>query len=116
LMYYEYLSGNKEWLLQSIDQMLVWSSIVGYSVNLEQKILNPLRNDKRLGSCYLKDNGRNIILIDHADSKTSGYDCVTAYRYLNPNRSWSEVCSDLMNIGHLPISSYRVLPGVIKPK
>lgn len=114
-MFLEYLNGNKEWLLSNIDQLKVWSNILGYSARTGEKILNPLRVDKHLGSCHLWDNGRSIILIDLAHSKTSGYDCVTAYRYLNPYKKWSEVCSDLLNMAQvLPISSYRVVPGLPK--
>lgn len=115
----EYLSfGNKEWLLQNIDQEKVWSSILGYTLKPGQQILNPLRIDKHIGSCTIQTSSRNnnLILFDFADSKTNGYDCVSAYRYLHPYKSWAEICSELMSIGPtIPTSAYKVLPG-LKPK
>lgn len=112
----EYFIGNKEWLLSNIDQLKVWSNIIGFNAKIGEKILNPLRDDKHLGSCYLTELGRSIVIIDHADSKTSGYDCVSAYKYLHPYKKWGEVCSDLLNMAqiNIPVSSYRVIPGIKK--
>lgn len=112
----EYFIGNKEWLLSNIDQLKVWSNIIGFNAKIGEKILNPLRDDKHLGSCYLSEINRSIVIIDHADSKTSGYDCVSAYRYLHPYKKWGEVCSDLLNMAqiNIPVSSYRAIPGIKK--
>lgn len=113
-MFLEYLNGDKRWLLENIDQFKVWSNILGYSPKLGQKILNPLRGDKHMGSCYLISD-KNVLLIDHADTKTNGYDCVEAYKCLHPYKKWEEICSDLLNMAQiLPSSSYRVVPGLPK--
>lgn len=114
----EYLSlGDKQWLLSNIDQEKVWSNIIGSLFKLGQKIINPLRDDKHLGSCHIEKSNKNnnLVLIDFADSKTNGFDCVSAYRYLHPHKSWSEVCSDLLGMAQvIPTSAYKVLPGIDK--
>lgn len=115
---YEYLTGNKQWLLNQLDQKKVWSNILGYSFEIGQKILNPLRDDKHLGSCSIcwSNKSDNLVLLDFADSRTNGFDCISAYQFLNPRKSWSEICSDLLTLGKsLPTSSYNVIPG-LKPK
>lgn len=116
---YEYLTGNKQWLLSQIDQERVWSNILGYSFKIGQWILNPLRTDKHLGSCSIiwSNKNDNLILMDYADKRTSGFDCITAYQYLYPQKKWDEVCSDLLNIAQsFPTSAYKILPGIIKEK
>lgn len=118
-MIYDYLSyGNKKWLLNHIDQQVVWSSIIGYNVELNKLILNPLRNDKSLGSCLITIDSQGIYnLVDYADSRTNGFDCISAYRYLYPHKSWNEVCYNLLNIGQIiPTSAYKSVPGLIKKK
>lgn len=111
----KYLSyGNKGWLLNNIDQKKVWDSIVSFEVG--KPILNPLRNDKNLGSCSIQlDKQGRLNLVDYADKRTNGFDCISAYRYLHPHKSWDEVCYDLLNIGKaLPTSAYKVIPGIKK--
>lgn len=114
-MIHDYFHYSKDELIHKIDQMIVWSNILGYRAELDVNILNPLREDKTLGSCMLVQDYRGIVNIrDFADKKTSGFDCVTAYRYLNSNKSWSEICTDLLQMSPNKISPY-VLPA-IKPK
>jgi len=113
-MILKYLNGNKQWLLDNIDELQVWSNILGYRAELDKLILNPLRNDRRLGSCSLKEVRGRICLIDFAHKETSGFDCVSAYRYKNPGKSWGDVCEDLMSMGQ--IQSTSVKPSVIKEK
>jgi len=114
---YEYLTGNKQWLLSQIDQERVWANIIGYSFKLGQKILNPLRTDKHVGSCSINwsNKSENLVLLDFADSRTNGFDCITAYQFLHPQKSWDEVCNDLLRIAQaMPTSAYKVVPGLVK--
>lgn len=115
-MIYDYFDYNKVELLKSIDQIKVWSNIIGKNVVIGEKILNPLRNDKSTGSCSLiRGNNGNIILVDFADKRTSGFDCISAYQYLHPYKRWSEICSELLNEAHsFKPSSYKVIPGIKK--
>lgn len=114
---YEYLTGNKQWLLSQIDQERIWANIIGYSFKLGQKILNPLRTDKHVGSCSINwsNKSENLVLLDFADSRTNGFDCITAYQFLHPQKSWDEVCNDLLRIAQaMPTSAYKVVPGLVK--
>lgn len=112
-----YIHYNRTELLNLIDQIKVWHSIVGHC-HLEEFILNPLRTDNHRGSCSLVEYNGKIVLQDWASRQYSGQDCIAAYCLLNPQFSWEQVCYNLIEIsqkGSLP-SSY-VIPGLaLKPK
>ncbi len=104
---------NHSQLLEKIDQMKVWSNILGFTPKLNQFILNPLRPDKHLGSCYLERKGDKIILVDWADKRFSGHDCISAYLVKYP-KPWAEACIELLKTSSLeaPSVSYMALPGL----
>lgn len=60
-----------------IDQMQVWQSLLGVSVNLNSKIVNTLRHDTKPG-CWLYKHEHVILLADFADPRFHGITCVTA--------------------------------------
>lgn len=107
---------NRQDLINTIDQLSIWQSIVGY-VKLGDMLLNPLRQDNHLGSCFLKEHNGRIVLSDWASKKHSGIDCIGAYMMLNPTKKWDQVCEDLLLLSRkLPTSSYISIPGIEKPK
>lgn len=103
---------SKKDLMEKLDQEYVWRQILG-NVKVGQGVLNPFRNDKNTGSCYLHWMEGTLRLIDFADKTTSGLDCISGYMKCNPNLSWNQVCQNLLNIGKtFPPSSYTALPGL----
>lgn len=102
---------TRQELLNSINQIDVWQLILGHQVELGQYILNPLREDKNAGSCYLSEYNGRIVLTDWANFKYSGHDCISAYMSLNPFKSWGEVCIDLLKCG-----SYQNYVPVVKKR
>ena len=99
-------------LLNSINQIDCWGKILGHRGELGQYILNPLRPDANVGSCYLSEWKGKIVLTDWANYKFSGYDCISAYMELNPTKSWQEVTVDLLRVG----SYQNYVPAVTKRK
>lgn len=113
----KYIHYNRTELLNLIDQIKVWHSIVGHC-HLEEFILNPLRVDNHRGSCSLVEYNGKIVLQDWASRQYSGQDCIAAYCLLNPQFSWEQVCYNLIEISSKGnnVSPY-ILPGlVVKPK
>ncbi len=112
---YQYIHYTRDRLLQSIDQIKIWHSIVGYC-QLGEFILNPLRVDNHKGSCSLIEYQGRIILQDWASKKHSGADCISAYCTINPHKTWQEVCTNLLELskGFVPTSAYVAIPGLVK--
>jgi hypothetical protein len=77
-----------------LDQLAIWSNILGYPAHLEQKICNPLRLDKH-PNCWLSYGTRKqgyIVLNDYARSMFHGFTVFDAVMYKN-NCSFNEACS-----------------------
>jgi hypothetical protein len=100
-------------LIGLLDQERVWRSLLG-SFQLDKYILNPLRNDRHVGSCKLVEKDGIIKLMDYAAKEYSGLDCIAFYMKQNPTIKWNEVCINLLSNNSLPVSSYRVFPGIVK--
>jgi hypothetical protein len=58
-----------------IDQFKVWESLLGFSVRLNEKIVNTLRNDSKPG-CWLYEYDNVILLADFADVTYHGISCI----------------------------------------
>lgn len=105
---------SKKELLHRVDQESVWRQILG-SVKVGDWVLNPFRPDKNKGSCKLHWMEGTLRLIDFADKSCSGFDCIEGYKRMNPNLSWTEICTNLLNLNvSLVVSSYKILPGLTK--
>jgi len=107
---------NHRQLLNKLDQMKVWSNLIGYTPKIGEHILNPLRPDKHKGSCYLENRDGRIIIVDWADRKHSGHDCISAYLMKYP-QPWNQACIELLKIGSgisVNTSSYMAIPGYKK--
>ena len=89
---------NRDELMSKIDQISVWSFILKDNIYPKKSVLNILRGDRRLGSCYLKWGDKDLVMVDYANSFFNGFDCIKAYMYQNPHLSWKEVCDDLLKI------------------
>lgn len=109
----KYKYYNHSELLEQLDQERVWRSLLG-SFQLDKHILNPLRADRNLGSCKLVERDGIIKLMDFASKEHSGLDCISFYMRQNPTLKWGEVCINLLTNNSLPVSSYRVFPGIVK--
>jgi len=68
--------------IKYIDQLQVWSSIIGYNINIGDKFCNPCRHDKN-PKCTLKQWGDVILLTDWARPEFNTFTCVHAYAYLH---------------------------------
>lgn len=112
LEWLEYQNHNQ--LLNKIDQSKIWEYILGHSFKLNEFVLNPLRIDNNIGSCYLTQKDNKIILIDWAAKQFNGLDCIAAYMIKYPKK-WTDVCIDLLKIGEIQSSvSYMAIPGLKK--
>lgn len=89
---------TREQLLSKINQVAVWSYILKENIWSKKQVLNVLRGDKHLGSCYIKQGSRDMVMVDYAAPCYNGFDCVMAYQHQNPHLSWNEVCIDLLKI------------------
>lgn len=103
---------SKKELLHRVDQESVWRQILG-SVKVGDWVLNPFRPDRNKGSCKLHWMEGTLRLIDFADKSCSGFDCIEGYKRMNPNLSWTEICTNLLNLSPgLVTSSYKIFPGI----
>lgn len=94
-MFYFLERWTKEKLLDHIDEMAVWTKILGYSPKLGHKILSPFRSDSK-PSCVIVSYGGRIVFIDWA--RGVRYDAVSAYILLHPGKVWLEVVDDLLSM------------------
>lgn len=94
-------------VMNNVDQMKVWSYIIGYPVSLGQKIYNPFRIDN-YPSCYLFERNGYVLLADWADRRYHGMGIVKAIE-LKDNLNYGEVLSKLNSFDFLLPSSTKPL-------
>lgn len=94
-MFYFLEKWTKEKLLDHVDEMAVWTKILGYTPKIGQKILSPFRSDSN-ASCVIVSYRGRIIFVDWA--RGVRYDVVSAYLLLHPSKKWTEVVDDLLSM------------------
>lgn len=102
-------------LLKVLDQHRVWASMVGDFKIGSKTICNVLRGDKHTGSCCITLIDNNLVLMDFASKEYSGMSCIVYYRKMHPDKSWYQICKDLLSIGGTATIKHKIKPKVSYP-
>lgn len=73
---------NYQDVFKYLDQLSIWSDIIGKPVRLGEMICNPLRSDNN-PSCYLREYNDVILMTDFGYPEYNKYTCVHAVAHLN---------------------------------
>ncbi len=84
-------------VINSVNQLQIWSDIFGKTVSLNTKYCNPLRVDKNPG-CWLKKVGNKVYLIDYGCSRFHYIDIFKAVEIRYNLKVFSQVIDKVIDI------------------
>jgi len=84
-------------VINSVNQLQIWSDIFGKTVSLNTKYCNPLRVDKNPG-CWLKKVGNKVYLIDYGCSRFHYIDIFKAVEIRYNLKTFSQVVDKVIDI------------------